>query len=136
MNSVFVFIALLGLSFGLPGGKVELSKDQIKGLLSENGAFSTGLNVAIGKLNDGNGEFRTVRDEVLGATSQVVAGILYEVDIKVVESVCANLEINASMMTTNECPAKNKSEAKTCKVTILSRPWFETADSLIVNIAC
>ncbi|XP_065648127.1 cystatin cpi-1-like [Hydra vulgaris] len=136
MNSVFVFIALIGLSFGLPGDKVELSNNQIKGLLSENGAFSTGLNVAIGKLNDGNGEFRTVRDEVLGATSQVVAGIRYEVDVKVVDSVCANLEINANKMTTNECPAKEQSEAKTCKVTIWSRPWLQTAESLIVNIVC
>ena len=60
MNSALVFVALLGLAFanGLPGGKSQLSESKIKELLAEDGAFSAGLNVAIGKLNNGNGKYR------------------------------------------------------------------------------
>ncbi|XP_065672965.1 cystatin isoform X2 [Hydra vulgaris] len=137
MNSVIVFIALIGLSLGLPGGKVQLTEKQIEDLESENGAFSVGLNVAIGKLNDGNAKYRQVRDKIIGATSQVVAGIRYEVNVKVVESVCENLPINSNFMTTKECPAKEQSEEKVCKVSIWYRPWLiQTMDSLIVNTSC
>ncbi|XP_047140968.1 cystatin-1-like [Hydra vulgaris] len=137
MNSVIVFIALIGLTFGLPRGKVQLTEKQIEDLVSKNGPFSVGLNVAIGKLNYGSSKYRQVREKIINATSQIVAGTQYEVNIKVVESVCENLPINSNLMTTKECPVKEKPEAKVCKVSIWYRPFLiQTMDSLVVNTSC
>nr|XP_047140553.1 uncharacterized protein LOC124815797 [Hydra vulgaris]XP_047140554.1 uncharacterized protein LOC124815798 [Hydra vulgaris] len=137
MNSIIVFIALIGLSFGLPGVKVQLTEKQIEDLLSKNGLFSVGLNKAIGKLNNGIAKYRLVREKIIDASSQIVGSIQFEVNVRVVESVCENSPINSNLMTTKECPAIEPFAAKVCTVGMWYRLFVpQTIDSLVVNTSC
>ena len=75
--------------------------------------------------------------QIIGATSQVVSGIKYEVDIEVVKSICINSEKNKELTTiTKKCPAKRHTKGKICKITIWLRLWLEKPNNLVVSYKC
>nr|XP_002162922.2 cystatin-1 [Hydra vulgaris] len=138
MSLALAFVALLGLSLANAqlGGIVNLSQTKVTELLSENGDFAKGLKMAVTKLNNGNEKHKQVIEKIIDATSQVVAGIRYVVNVKIVESVCKSMNNNI-LMTTKLCPALKYSKSKICKVVIWSRRWLSLAtESLVVDITC
>ncbi|XP_065647199.1 cystatin-1-like [Hydra vulgaris] len=144
MIKVLGFLILSSLCFanggkdgGIAGGKSNLSKDDINKLVLANGGFSKGLDIATEMINNKTKKHskkthRLVIHEIVSATSQVVAGIKYNVNVKMVESICKNTKENAQKKIV-DCPAKKRKEEKICNVTILSQSWI---GNLNVTVSC
>merc|ERR1712243_85421 len=68
-------------------------------------------------------EFRLVRHSILKGTGQLVAGMLYKVQVKMVESTCKNIEENEGKGI-ERCPAKGSTVVKKCTVSLWHRAWM------------
>ncbi|XP_002155888.1 cystatin [Hydra vulgaris] len=142
MIKVLGFLILSSLCFAnggkdgdIAGGKKNLSQEDIKELVSANGDFSKGLGIATEMINNGTKKHskkthRLVIQKIVNATSQVVAGIKYDVDVKMEESDCKNTKQNEHKKK-SVCKVK-----KNCNVKIWSRPWIAAPSNLNVTVSC
>ena len=80
--------------------------------------------------------YRVVRHSITKAQKQIVAGIVYYVEVKMVESTCMNIEENDGK-TIEECPANEKAVPTTCEIKVWSRQWMkDESQRLTVSMKC
>merc|ERR1719494_1727584 len=95
-----------------------------------------GLDQEVEKFNSKRfNDFRVVRHSILGATKQVVAGMMYRVKVKMVESECKNVKENDGK-TIEECPAKAGKQTLLCLVSVWSRSWESPEKKLVTSMKC
>merc|ERR1719411_468412 len=95
-----------------------------------------GLDAEVEKMNtDRRHQFRTVRHSIVKASKQVVAGMLYHVMVRIVDSTCQNVKENDGK-TIKECPAAEGAMLTTCVISMWSRPWIKDASKFIVKTKC
>merc|ERR1712243_132703 len=116
----YIMFAVLCVAYataGKPGGEEKMTMEEIlatKDILD-------GINQEVERYNLKRlNEYRVVRHSILRATKQVVAGMLYQVKVNMVESECKNVKENDGK-TIEECPAKAGKRTRICLFSIWSR---------------
>ena len=138
MNSVFILVGCLLWSAHsggqqLIGGEIEASRDDFDLL--------QGLDKGLMVVNARTGEeekFVFVPDSI-HATSQVVQGTRYRIQVIIAKSVCRNDEAH-KFDRIDKCPVKpqvpgDKNRNCLCQFVIWSRPWLTGNESIIVQSA-
>merc|ERR1712002_139485 len=137
MLSIFVVFVLTNLAYAshrehiCAGCPIPISVSRIK----SDEKIMAALDQAVDMLNAKHGRknhFRLVRHSILSGTSQIVAGVMYRVKVKMVESECQNIEENEGKGI-ERCPAKSSGTTKFCTVSLWSRPWLHKS---VVKISC
>ena len=117
----------------LVGGEVEVSKNDFYLL--------RGLDTAV---MEENAKMKTAEKfvflpDTIQATSQVVQGNIYRVQVSIAKSVCRNDEKH-KLSRIDKCPVKSLApggvgESRCCRFVIWSRPWLKGNESMIVRNA-
>ncbi|KAH8861848.1 Proteinase inhibitor I25 [Schistosoma japonicum] len=101
--------------------------------------FSSELAKATHQFNreHGNHTFHIVT-ELINATSQVVAGIIYKLFVKFTPASCTDfaedkVSLDNIVFSRDSCDSGNN-KSKICKVTIWKRPWLASNESEIIKI--
>lgn len=117
----------------LAGGEVEASKDDFYLL--------KGLDIAV---MEENAKMKTAEKfvflpDTIQATSQVVQGNIYRIQVSIAKSVCRNDEEH-KLSRKDKCPLNSRApgggnETRCCRFVIWSRPWLRGKDSMVVQNA-
>merc|ERR1712013_743084 len=114
------------------GGIEEMTMDEILA----NKELLAGLDQEVERFNSKQfNDFRVVRHSIVSATKQVVAGMMYQVKVKTVESECKNVKENDGK-TIEECPAKAGKQTLVCLVSVWSRSWESPEKKLVTRMRC
>merc|ERR1712076_359350 len=114
------------------GGIEEMTMDEILA----NKELLAGLDQEVERFNSKRfNDFRVVRHSIVSATKQVVAGMMYQVKVKTVESECKNVKENDGK-TIEECPGKAGKQTLVCLVSVWSRSWESPEKKLVTRMRC
>merc|ERR1712212_885965 len=133
MFTIIVF-ALLSAACAHTGKHGGTRPMEIKDVMA-NKDIMGGLDKAVDKFNSGRrNEYRVVRHSMVKATQQVVAGKLYKVTVRMVKSICKNVEENDGK-TIKDCPAK-EARFSICIVSVWVRDWLPEPKKIETHMKC
>lgn len=116
---IAVLVPALALA-SLPGGNtsVDLSDPEKNKSIQELGRFAT---AEISKSS--NSLYHAAFARVKSAKRQVVAGIMYTLEIVMGESTCKKHEVKHEEVSAERCPLNEDGDAKVCEVKVWVKPW-------------
>jgi len=125
---------LHGTEITKSGERQEMSIKEV----TSNKILMSGLDKATEMINREDARktpFREVRQSIVKASKQRVAGIVYRVLVTMAQSTCKNIDENEGKLI-DECPARDPLITRHCLVTMWYRPWKKEPFKFIVMVKC